>query len=296
MTTFIGALLIGLTLGLLGSGGSAITVPILVYFVGHDAKASIAESMAIVGIISLVGAIPKAINHLVSWSSVLWFGFPAMFGAYIGAWLGGLATDSTQLIVFGIVIISAAIFMMKNAFGASSDSDDSQTQTKTPRDLLGYGKVIGEGVLVGALTGFVGVGGGFLIVPSLLILEKLPIRTAIGTSLVIIAMKSAIGFAKYQYILADLGISVDVTSIFTFSLIGIAGCGIGTLLNKQLNQKTLKKVFAIFLVLIGAFVIYRESLTLFNRTDSQDQIEQRDIDSASQINSTKEKEPKGTEK
>ena len=288
--------MIGLTLGLLGSGGSAITVPILVYLVGHDAKASIAESMAIVGIISLAGAIPKATNGLVNWNSVLWFGIPAMFGAYIGAWLGGLASDSTQLIVFGMVIISAAMFMMKNAFGSSNVEDESQTRPTKTRDLLGYGKVIGEGILVGALTGFVGVGGGFLIVPSLLILEKLPIRTAIGTSLVIISMKSAIGFAKYQYILADLEISVDVTSIITFSLIGIAGCGIGTILNKQLNQKTLKKVFAIFLVLIGAFVIYRESLTLFDRTDSQEQSEQRDVDSTSQINSIKKEEPKGTDK
>lgn len=282
MTTLIGALLIGLTLGLLGSGGSAITVPILVYLVGHDAKAAIAESMAIVGIISLAGAIPKATTDLVNWNSVLWFGTPAMLGAYIGAWLGGLSSDSVQLTVFGVVIILAAVFMLKNAFGTSKDASEDQAEPKKKRDLLGYGKVITEGILVGALTGFVGVGGGFLIVPSLFMLEKLSIRTAIGTSLVIIAMKSAIGFAKYQYILADLGISIDLMTIATFSIIGIAGCAIGTSLNKRLNQKTLKKVFAVFLVLIGAFVIYRECQGLFNQPDATNKAEQ--IETPSSVN------------
>lgn len=130
MTTLIGALLIGLTLGLLGSGGSAITVPILVYLVGHGAKASIAESMAIVGIISFAGAIPKATTDLVNWNSVLWFGTPAMLGAYLGAWLGGLSSDSVQLTVFGVVIILAAVFMLKNAFGASNDTDENQAERK----------------------------------------------------------------------------------------------------------------------------------------------------------------------
>ena len=292
MTTLIGALLIGLTLGLLGSGGSAITVPILVYLVGHGAKASIAESMAIVGIISFAGAIPKATTDLVNWNSVLWFGTPAMLGAYLGAWLGGLSSDSVQLTVFGVVIILAAVFMLKNAFGASNDIDENQAERKKPRNLLGYGKVITEGILVGALTGFVGVGGGFLIVPSLLMLEKLPIRTAIGTSLVIIAMKSAIGFAKYQYILTDLGIAIDLMTIVTFSIIGIAGCAIGTALNKRLNQKTLKKVFAVFLVLIGAFVIFRECQGLFKQPDANHKTEQIELPTSTNSNQSKSLEGK----
>ncbi len=266
MTTIIGALLIGATLGLLGSGGSAITVPILVYLVGHDAKVSIAESMAIVGAISLAGAIPKAIAGHIDWKSVIWFGIPAMLGTYLGAWLGGLATDALQLTVFGGVVILSAIVMMRKAFG-SGPSEEKVIERRS-HNLVSSLKIIGEGVLVGILTGFVGVGGGFLIVPALLMLEKLPIRTAIGTSLVIIALKSLIGFAKYQYILFELGLSVERETILVFSLIGVAGCAVGQRLNTKMNQRTLHKVFAVFLVLIGAFVIFRESGKL---TDHQHQ-------------------------
>ena len=117
ITIIIGAIIVGLILGLLGSGGSAVMVPILVYLVGHDAKVSIAESMAIVGAISASGAVPFAISKQVNWQSVLLFGLPAMMGAFIGAWLGGLATDAIQLTVFGCVLLLAAGFMIKKAFG-----------------------------------------------------------------------------------------------------------------------------------------------------------------------------------
>ena len=266
MTTLIGALLIGATLGLLGSGGSAITVPILVYLIGHDAKVSIAESMAIVGAISFVGAIPKAFAKHVDWKSVIWFGIPAMAGTYIGAWLGGLSSDALQLTVFGVVVILAAILMLRKAFGKSAIEDlAGEAGNRRPFNLLCVTKITFEGVLVGILTGFVGVGGGFLIVPALLMLEKLPIKTAIGTSLVIIALKSAIGFGKYQFILAQQGLSVDLQTIVAFVLIGVAGCAIGQKLNTSMNQQSLKRVFAIFLVLIGAFVIIREGGKLWER-------------------------------
>lgn len=258
MTTLIGALLIGATLGLLGSGGSAITVPILVYVIGHDAKISIAESMAIVGLISFAGAIPKAAAKHVDWKSVVWFGIPAMLGTYLGAWLGGLASNALQLTIFGLVVILAAVFMMRNAFGKSQEDIDDVPVKRRPHNFYCLVKITCEGVMVGALTGFVGVGGGFLIVPALLMLEKLPIRSAIGTSLVIITMKSAIGFGKYQSMLGSQGLSVDFQTIAAFSVIGIAGCAIGQRLNAKMNQQSLKKVFAVFLVLIGAYVIFHE--------------------------------------
>ena len=105
----VGALIIGLTLGLLGSGGSAITVPVLVYLVGHGAKQSIAESMAIVGLISVAAAIPYAKSHLVDWRNVWYFGIPGMLGTFIGAWLGGIAADAMQLAVFGGVLIGSGL-------------------------------------------------------------------------------------------------------------------------------------------------------------------------------------------
>ncbi len=269
ITTIIGALLIGMTLGLLGAGGSTITVPILVYLVGHDTKISIAESMAIVGLISAVGAIPLARAKQVDWTSVILFGIPAMFGTFLGAFLGGLAADALQLLVFGVVLILAAGIMMRKAFMkvASVDSVETSRQQRAA-GLKRYLIVFMEGVLVGMLTGFVGVGGGFLIVPALLILGKLPMRMAIGTSLFIIVMNSSIGFATYQYSLVGQGLSVDWYTIAMFSLIGLVGCTFGQLLNKRLNQRALLQVFAVFLILIGGYVIINEGRKIFRKPNS----------------------------
>lgn len=276
--TILGAILVGLILGLLGSGGSAIMVPILVYVVGHDAKISIAESMVIVGAISAAGAIPFARSKAVAWRSVVLFGLPAMFGTFIGAWLGGMTSDALQLTVFGIVLLLAAGFMIKNAFGKTTPEDEGSLTTLSHQSTLINGLLIAiEGTVVGALTGFVGVGGGFLIVPALLLLGKLPMRTAIGTSLVIITMKSIVGFAKYQQYLSSHDFSVDWTIIGIFVAIGILGCMLGQNLNARLNQRTLKQVFAVFLVLIGAFVILREGSGLL--AESTPEVSQRSIGS-----------------
>ena len=263
-TIIIGAIIVGLILGLLGSGGSAVMVPILVYLVGHDAKVSIAESMAIVGAISMTGAVPFARQKQVDWRSVFLFGLPAMIGAFIGAWLGGLATDEVQLTVFGGVLLLAAGLMIIKAFGkntAAKAADAPKMPDLTlPRILL----IALEGASVGVLTGFVGVGGGFLIVPALLILGKLPMRTAIGTSLIIIVMNSTVGFFKYQHILSEQHLSVDWPTIGIFIAVGVIGCFIGQKLNSQLNQRALQQVFAVFLVLIGGFVIVEEGSKLFH--------------------------------
>ena len=224
LSFLVGASLIGLTLGLIGSGGSAITVPVLVYLVGHGGKVSIAESMAIVGIISLVAAVPYGRKHQIDWHSVVYFGVPGMLGTYIGSWLGGLANELVQLMLFGFILLIAAASMLRRTqtvgdtqseqptFHAPSQSTETEAASSiaesTPTALI-----LLEGMVVGLITGFVGVGGGFLIVPALVILGKLPMRLAIGTSLVIIAAKSAIGFWKYQHDLIQLNLSVDPNTI-----------------------------------------------------------------------------------
>ena len=259
LTLIIGALVVGITMGLLGSGGSAITVPLLVYVVGHSGKASIAESMAIVGAISVFAAIPYARSSNVDWPSVIFFGIPGMLGTLVGAILGGWADESIQLVVFGIVLMLAAAFMIRKAWFQTQEQRIEQSTDQQHQFGIQDRVVMAiEGLAVGALTGFVGVGGGFLIVPALIALAKLPIRTAIGTSLAIIAAKSVVGFWKYQGVLSENGLSVDWWSILIFSIVGIVAGNLGSLVNKKLDQQRLKQVFAIFLVAIGLFVITKE--------------------------------------
>ena len=279
LSFLVGASLIGLTLGLIGSGGSAITVPVLVYLVGHGGKVSIAESMAIVGIISLVAAVPYGRKHQIDWHSVVYFGVPGMLGTYIGSWLGGLANELIQLMLFGFILLIAAASMLRRTqtvretqseqptFHAPSQSTETEAASSiaesTPTALI-----LLEGMVVGLITGFVGVGGGFLIVPALVILGKLPMRLAIGTSLVIIAAKSAIGFWKYQHDLIQLNLSVDPNTIAIFASIGILGSVVGRLINTQLNQAKLQTLFAIFLIAIGSLVIAKEGHKLVNQVNS----------------------------
>lgn len=249
----IGALIIGVTLGLLGSGGSAITVPVLVYLVGHGAKQSIAESMAIVGFIAVAAAIPYARSKQIDWRSVCYFGFPGMLGTLLGAWLGGIAASALQLAVFGGVLIAAAYAMLRKP----KLSVDTQEEHHWP-----IWKIALEGAAVGIVTGFVGVGGGFLIVPALVVFGRLSMRLAIGTSLAIIALKSAIGFAKYQQYLMAHDMSVDLQTVSIFVLLGIVGSLVGKSINARLNQRVLQQVFAIFLILLGGFVMLREGSKL----------------------------------
>jgi len=254
-----GALIIGLTLGLLGSGGSAITVPVLVYLVGHATRQSIAESMAIVGPISIAAAVPYAKARQIDWRSVWYFGLPGMLGTYIGAWLGGLATGAIQLVVFGgVLLVAAWVMLRKPRPGAASDDEQPQRS----EDRAAIWKIALEGTLVGIITGFVGVGGGFLIVPALVVFGRLPMRLAIGTSLVIIALKAAIGFLKYQQLLVADDMSVDGQTILVFVLMGVVGGLIGKAVNARMNQRVLRNVFAVFLILLGGFVIVHEGIKL----------------------------------
>ena len=250
--------MIGLTLGMLGSGGSAITIPVLIYLVGHGAKESITESMAIVGIISVAAAIPYSQSKQIDWTSVWYFGIPGMLGAFIGAWLGGMAIAAVQLVVFALVLFAAAYAMLRGARGGGPAAESAELN-RSPIWLIAV-----EGTIVGIVTGFVGVGGGFLIVPALVILGKLPMRLAIGTSLVIIAMQACVGFAKYSHYLSTHNLSVDIQTIATFAVIGIVGSVIGRSINARLNQRVLRQVFAVFLIVLGGFVIYREGSKLVN--------------------------------
>ena len=241
---WIGALLIGLSLGLLGSGGSILTVPVLVYLAGVSEKLAIAQSLAIVGGISLFGAIPYVLRRSVDWRSVVLFGIPGVLGTYAGAALSGYLSGTVQLLLFAGVMILAALMMFRPKPEAT---EGTELEKRSPL------KIGAEGLSVGVLTGLVGVGGGFLIIPALVILGGLPMNLAVGTSLLIIAAKSFVGFYKYANM---LGLeNMDWTLIGVFTVIGVIGSFIGSTLSKRISNTALRKGFAVFLVVMGLYVM-----------------------------------------
>jgi uncharacterized membrane protein YfcA/rhodanese-related sulfurtransferase len=258
----LGAVAIGLVLGLLGSGGSILTVPVLVYLAGQPDKVAIAESLAIVGAIAAVGAVPYARQKLVDWHSVLYFGVPGIVGTYGGAALSELIPGAVQLALFAVVMILAAGLMFRGKKGLESAGD-------TPHKRQALWKIGIEGLLVGLLTGLVGVGGGFLIVPALVLLGGLSMRLAVGTSLLIIAAKSAAGFVKYTDVLADAGQHVDWQLIGIFAAIGIVGSFVGNALSQRVPQAKLKQGFAVFLVIMGGFILFREGPKALGMQEAQ---------------------------
>lgn len=211
--SWIGALLVGLSLGLLGSGGSILTVPVLIYLAGEPEKVAIAESLGIVGAISFAGFIPYAFTKKVHWRSVILFGLPGMAGTYGGAMIAAYVSGRFQMLLFAGVMVLAAIMMFRDGKKAIGSQDKGQI-------LHAWWKIILEGLAVGILTGLVGVGGGFLIVPALVLLGGLPMNLAVGTSLLIIALKSFSGFFKYMEVLKNLELGMNWHLILVFSLIG----------------------------------------------------------------------------
>lgn len=240
---WIGAVLIGLALGLFGSGGSIVTVPVLVYLVGQPEKIAIAGSLAIVGAVAGLGALSYIRRGLVDWRSVLWFGGPGILGTVAGAWLAEFVSGRFQLAVFAVVMLVAAVGMLRRRASAH-----------TPKARARW-KIIVDGVAVGALTGFVGVGGGFLIIPALILLGGLNPVIAVGTSLIIIALKSLAGFAKYLSVLERLDLSVDWSIIGIFIVLGGLGSVFGGWLGRRLPAEVFRKGFAALLLIVAAGIL-----------------------------------------
>lgn len=240
---WLGAALIGLSLGLLGSGGSILTVPVLVYLVGEPEKLAIAESLAIVGGVSLVGAVPYALKRRIDWRSVLWFGLPGVTGTFLGAALSVYLSGVVQLLLFAVVMLLAAVMMFRPQRGEAPVPSH-------PRSPLQIGL---EGLGVGVLTGLVGVGGGFLIIPALVLLGGLPMGLAVGTSLTIITLNSVTGFLKHLDLLEGPGLHWNLILVFT--VIGILGSFLGARVGKNVSGERLKRGFAGFLVVMGLYVL-----------------------------------------
>ena len=239
------AALIGLTLGLLGGGGSILTVPVFVYVLGIAPKPAIAMSLAVVGATSLVGAAAHWRAGNVNLRVAAVFGVVAMVGTFAGARLATLIDGHTQLALFAVVMLLAAAFMLR---GTSAAAPTAGVGASRRAALL----VVPAAIAVGVLTGLVGIGGGFLIVPALVVLVRVPMKHAVGTSLVVIALNAASGFAGY------LG-EVEVRWGFMagFAAVASAAALVGAWLVRFVSQRALKRAFAAFLLLMGAFILWQ---------------------------------------
>jgi uncharacterized protein len=245
------AALIGLSLGLLGGGGSTLTVPVFVYVLGFDPKDAIAMSLPVVGATSLVGAASHWRSGNVRVKTALVFGAVAMVGSYGAArFLAPLMSGALQLALLAIVMLAAAISMFRSAGRGRSTAGDGDRPLALP--LLGL-----VALLVGAMTGIVGIGGGFLIVPALVLLARVPIKEAIGTSLLVIAMNTASGYVGYA------GRTTMAWGFLAgFTLIAIGGILAGARLVQYVSQAQLKRAFAVFLIAVGAFVLIQNRQAL----------------------------------
>ncbi|HKL02169.1 MAG TPA: sulfite exporter TauE/SafE family protein [Cryomorphaceae bacterium] len=262
---FAAALIIGISLGLIGGGGSILTVPVLVYLLGISPVMATAYSLFIVGATSLAGSYSFYKRNLVSLKTALIFGVPSVVMVYITrryivpaipeeiVTIGeSLAVTKGMLlmVLFALLMVFASYSMIKGRKKLpETDSDEVTTQK------FNYPAIIAEGVVVGLLTGLVGAGGGFLIIPALVIFSKLKMKLAVGTSLLIIAAKSLFGF------LGDISnYTIDWKLLLIFTSISIVGIFIGSALSKKVSGDKLKTGFGWFVLLMGIYILIKELL------------------------------------
>ena len=243
LTVTLLALLIGLSLGLLGGGGSILAVPVLVYGAGLPPKAAIATSLIVVGTTSLFALLPHARRGHVEWRTGAIFSATAMVGAYLGGLTANWFSGTTLLLCFAAMMVVTALAMFRGRGNLEAKKDGP----------LPIGLVIAEGLAVGAATGLVGAGGGFLVVPALVLLGGMAMHKAVGTSLMVIALKSFAAFAGHA---AHVSIDVDLTLLVTAS--AIAGSIVGAAMAKSIPAQVLRKVFAGFVLLMASYIVWRE--------------------------------------
>ncbi|WP_438943100.1 sulfite exporter TauE/SafE family protein [Nonomuraea aridisoli] len=243
--TLAAAAVVGVTLGLFGGGGSILTVPVLVYLAGVPAKQAVAMSLFIVAVTSAVSAIGHARAGRIRWRTGLVFGVAGMAGAYGGGLLGPYLPEALLMAAFAAMMLATAVAMIR----------DRRIPAVPPqRRELPVPHVIAEGLVVGLVTGLVGAGGGFLVVPALVLLGGLRMGVAVGTSLVVIAMKSLAGLAGYLH-----SVPVDWSLALPMTAAGVAGGLIGGALASHLDADRLRKAFGWFVLAMGVFVLVQQA-------------------------------------
>jgi uncharacterized membrane protein YfcA len=260
---FAAAILIGTSLGLIGGGGSILTVPVLVYILGVNPVLATAYSLFVVGSTSLVGAATYMRKGLVNYKTALVFAVPSFIAVFLTRKFlvpalpdplftvgEAIITKNIGIMVFFALIMLAASYSMITAKKCVDCDEDEPVAFNFPMIAL-------EGSVVGVITGIVGAGGGFLIIPALVLLAKLPMKMAVGTSLLIIAAKSLIGF------LGDLSTqTIDWQMLLIFTGLSIVGIFIGSALSKKINEKVLKTGFGWFVLVMGIYIITKELLAI----------------------------------
>lgn len=255
---YIASVIIGISLGLIGGGGSILTVPVLVYLLGVEPVIATAYSLFIVGTTSLVGAVPKYRQGLVNLKTAAIFGIPSIAAVFITRKffvplipqhifrIGNIEITKPVLIMvlFAILMVAASYSMIKN---------EVKENEKTQQQRFNFPMIMLEGTVVGILTGLVGAGGGFLIIPALVLFSKLPMKMAVGTSLLIIAAKSLVGFT------GDLSHHpMDWKLLLIVTAAAVIGIFAGNALNKRIPAERLKKWFGWFVLVMGVYIIIKE--------------------------------------
>jgi uncharacterized membrane protein YfcA len=256
-----GALIIGISLGMIGGGGSILTVPVLVYLLHVEPVLATAYSLFIVGLTSLIGSISHARHGNIHYKTAIVFALPSFAAVYLTRWLivpslplewftiGGMTItrDTGILILFALLMLFASVSMIRDSRNDTHNETGGEVSFNIPFILL-------EGTVVGILTGLVGAGGGFLIIPALVLFARLPMKMAVGTSLLIIAAKSLLGFLGD--IQADQ--NIDWTFMLGFSALSVVGIIIGAQLAKKVDGEKLKKAFGWFVLAMGLYMMVRE--------------------------------------
>ncbi|MDN3665648.1 sulfite exporter TauE/SafE family protein [Algibacter miyuki] len=254
---YVGALIVGLVLGLIGGGGSILTVPLLVYLLGYNPIVATAYSLFVVGTTSLVGTLQKFKEGLVDVKTGLAFSFPSFIAVYLSRRylvpnipetlfkVGDftLTKDMSIMVFFAIIMLIASISMIKKG-----KNEDNVTTTSQP-----YFKTFIQGLTIGTITGLIGAGGGFLYVPALVLWANIPMKKAVGTSLIIVTINSLIGFTGDMQTL-----EIEWTFLLTFTAISIFGIILGNYFSKFISSSKLKKSFGFFVLLMAVYIMYKE--------------------------------------